>query len=144
MLELIVGELILLRYLLNCLEFFISVMRTFSVLLHVDRDLLRIYYLPIFMYFFKRWDIIAASVDCRTREERGLEKIAAQSSGSEAKFGPINKSRYGSISSYLSDCSLTSNYNDIPLVHDEETYKILKDAGINDLMAKHVAHLFIR
>jgi len=91
-----------------------------------------------------RWDIIAASVDCRTREERGLEKIAAQSSGSEAKFGPINKSRYGSISSYLSDCSLTSNYNDIPLVHDEETYKILKDAGINDLMAKHVAHLFIR
>ena len=94
--------------------------------------------------FFKRWDIIAASVDCRTREERGLEKIAAQSSGSEAKFGPINKSRYGSISSYLSDCSLTSNYNDIPLVHDEETYKILKDAGINDLMAKHVAHLFIR
>ena len=87
-----------------------------------------------------RWDIIAASVDCRTRQERGIETPTEE----KAKFGLINKSRYGSISSYLSDCSLSGNYNDIPLVHDPETYKVLKEAGINELMAKHVAHLFIR
>ena len=87
-----------------------------------------------------RWNIISGSVDCRTRQERGIEPITPEG----AKFGLIDKSRYDSISSYLSDCSLTSNYNDTPLVHDPETYKTLKEAGINELMAKHVAHLFIR
>ena len=87
-----------------------------------------------------RWDIIAASVDCRTRPERGLEPL----NSNDAKFGRIEKSRYGSISSYLSACSLKSNYNDIDLVQDPETYQTLKEAGIEDLMAKHIAHLFIR
>ena len=61
-----------------------------------------------------------------------------------AKFGTINKSRYGSVSSFLSDCSLKGDFNDIDLVHDPETYQILKEAGINELMAKHISHLFIR
>ena len=59
----------------------------------------------------------------------------------------IPKSRYDSISSYLSECMLNvcgPEYNDIPLVHDESIYKILRDAGIQEHMAKHVAHLFIR
>lgn len=87
-----------------------------------------------------RWDIISASVDCRTRQERGLEPLTPDG----AKYGVISKSRYGSISSYLSQCSLKSNYNDIPLVYDQKTYDTLREAGINDLMAKHVGHLFIR
>lgn len=86
-----------------------------------------------------RWNTIAASVDCRTRQERGLEPI-----GDEAKFGVIEKSRYDSVSSYLSDCSLRDNFNDLELVYDKETYKTLKDAGINELLAKHISHLFIR
>ena len=53
-------------------------------------------------------------------------------------------SKLGLFSSYLSDCSLKHNYNDLPLVHDEEVYKTLKEAGIKELTAKHVAHLFIR
>ena len=63
-----------------------------------------------------------------------------------AKFGAINKSRYGSVSSFLSDCSLKckDGKNDIDLVYDPETYQILKEAGINELMAKHISHLFIR
>lgn len=77
-----------------------------------------------------RWDIISASVDCRTRQERSS--------------GGIAKSRYDSISSYISDCSEKYNYNDIPLVCDEKVYRMLKDNGIKDAMAKHIAHLFIR
>ncbi len=46
--------------------------------------------------------------------------------------------------SYLSDCSLKYNYNDVPLVYDPEVYPTLRDAGIKELTAKHVAHLFIR
>ncbi|CAG9108185.1 unnamed protein product [Plutella xylostella] len=42
-----------------------------------------------------RWNVIAASVDCRTREERGLEPLK------ENRFR-IAKSRYDSIDSYLS------------------------------------------
>lgn len=42
-----------------------------------------------------RWNVISASVDCRTREERGLEPLKNN------KFR-INKSRYDSIDSYLS------------------------------------------
>ena len=57
----------------------------------------------------------------------------------------IPKSRYDSISSFLSECNTTCpEYNDIPLVHDESIYNILRNAGIQEHMAKHVAHLFIR
>lgn len=42
-----------------------------------------------------RWNVIANSVDCRTRQERGLEPLTTE------RFR-INKSRYDSIDSYLS------------------------------------------
>ena len=35
-------------------------------------------------------------------------------------------------------------YNDIPLVIDEEAYKKMRNAGIDHLLAQHIAHLFIR
>ncbi|XP_049887641.1 glutamate--cysteine ligase catalytic subunit [Pectinophora gossypiella] len=82
-----------------------------------------------------RWDVISASVDCRTREERGLEPLKHN------KFR-IHKSRYDSIDSYLSPQH--EKYNDIPLVHDEAIYKRLRDGGIDHPLALHVAHLFIR
>lgn len=43
-----------------------------------------------------RWNVISGSVDCRTREERGLEPLKTN------KF-VIPKSRYDSIDSYLSE-----------------------------------------
>ncbi|KAL7877316.1 hypothetical protein SRHO_G00039590 [Serrasalmus rhombeus] len=82
-----------------------------------------------------RWGVISASVDDRTREERGLEPLKNN------KFR-IHKSRYDSIDSYLSCCG--EKYNDIELTKDEEIYKQLLDAGIDNLLAQHIAHLFIR
>ncbi|XP_053600985.1 glutamate--cysteine ligase catalytic subunit [Plodia interpunctella] len=82
-----------------------------------------------------RWNVISASVDCRTREERGLEPLK------ENKFR-IQKSRYDSIDSYLSPEH--EKYNDIPIVHDPAIYRRLRDNGIDHPLALHVAHLFIR
>lgn len=36
------------------------------------------------------------------------------------------------------------SYNDVPLVYDEAIYKRLREADIDDLLAQHIAHLFIR
>uniref|UniRef100_A0A8C7TE74 Glutamate--cysteine ligase n=1 Tax=Oncorhynchus mykiss TaxID=8022 RepID=A0A8C7TE74_ONCMY len=82
-----------------------------------------------------RWGVISASVDDRTGEERGLEPLKSN------KFR-ILKSRYDSIDSYLSSCG--DKYNDIDLTIDEEINKQLLDAGIDKLLAQHIAHLFIR
>ncbi|KAK9879781.1 hypothetical protein WA026_006844 [Henosepilachna vigintioctopunctata] len=82
-----------------------------------------------------RWSIIAASVDCRTQEERGLKPLFMN------KF-VIEKSRYDSIDSYLSPQG--EKFNDIPLVYDPEIYNQLRDNDIDHLLAQHIAHLFIR
>ncbi|KAI5611561.1 glutamate--cysteine ligase catalytic subunit, partial [Silurus asotus] len=68
-----------------------------------------------------RWGVISASVDDRTREERGLEPLKNN------KFR-IHKSRYDSIDSYLSFCG--EKYNDIELTKDDEIYNQLLDGGI--------------
>jgi glutamate--cysteine ligase catalytic subunit len=75
-----------------------------------------------------RWDIISASVDDRTREERSF----------------IPKSRYDSISSFISNCATTFEYNDVPVAYDVETYERLKSTGFDELMAKHISQLFVR
>ncbi|GBP31256.1 Glutamate--cysteine ligase catalytic subunit [Eumeta japonica] len=82
-----------------------------------------------------RWNVISASVDCRTRQERGLDPLTSN------KFR-IHKSRYDSIDSYLSPQN--EKYNDIPIVHDEAIYKRLREGGIDHSLALHIAHLFIR
>lgn len=82
-----------------------------------------------------RWSVIAQAVDDRTREERGMEPLKND------RF-LINKSRYDSIDSYLSEMGRC--YNDLDLVYDKEIFEDLKDAEIDDLLAKHIAHLFIR
>ncbi|KAM9665609.1 glutamate--cysteine ligase catalytic subunit isoform 2-T2 [Trichechus inunguis] len=82
-----------------------------------------------------RWGVISASVDDRTREERGLEPLKNNNYR-------ISKSRYDSIDSYLSECG--EKYNDINLTIDKEIYEQLLQEGIDRLLAQHVAHLFIR
>ncbi|VDL85465.1 unnamed protein product [Schistocephalus solidus] len=54
----------------------------------------------------------------------------------------IPKSRYDSVSSYISPEG--GPYNDTDLVFDPEIYKYLRDEGIDELMSRHIAHLFIR
>ncbi len=145
-----------------------------------------------------RWDVIAASVDCRTPAERGtsatepapswmLSENASFSAGGGVR--PIAKSRYSSIDCYLSDSpAMVMNddfYNDVPVPIDAEAFRTLVDAGANSegeilcylcvcvcvcvcecvrisvslrrhfvfnvppsgvdkILARHVAHLFIR
>ncbi|XP_019628560.1 PREDICTED: glutamate--cysteine ligase catalytic subunit-like [Branchiostoma belcheri] len=82
-----------------------------------------------------RCNIISQSVDCRTREERGLEPLKHD------KF-VIPKSRYDSIDCYLTPEA--EKYNDIDLVLDQDICQQLQDAGMGRSLARHFAHLFIR
>ncbi|XP_034972571.2 glutamate--cysteine ligase catalytic subunit-like [Zootoca vivipara] len=82
-----------------------------------------------------RWGVISASVDDRTREEKGLEPL-------KNNRYRINKSRYDSIDAYLSESG--EKYNDIDLAVDKEIYEQLVKEGIDHLLAQHIAHLFIR
>ncbi|CAM0141049.1 glutamate--cysteine ligase [Umbelopsis sp. WA50703] len=85
-----------------------------------------------------RWNVIASSVDDRTPEERGLKPL-------ENDRFVINKSRYDSVDSYISTGPLFKpKYNDIDLVYDKEIYAKLRSNDIDDQLAKHVSHLFIR
>lgn len=85
-----------------------------------------------------RWTVISQSVDCRTEEERGLKK------STESKYR-IDKSRYDSVSCYISNNKhFKPEYNDLNLTYNKEYYSTLINNGIDDLLAKHIAHLFIR
>jgi len=76
-----------------------------------------------------RWPIIEASVDDRTDEEARI----------------IDKSRYSPVSSYLSaGDGFKPEYNDYKLIYDEKYYQQLLQNDVPDLLAKHIAHLFIR
>ena len=54
----------------------------------------------------------------------------------------IDKSRYASISYYLSERN--AKYNDLTIVRDEQIYADLVANGIDAAMSNHVSHLFIR
>ncbi|RUS14789.1 glutamate-cysteine ligase catalytic subunit [Endogone sp. FLAS-F59071] len=85
-----------------------------------------------------RWNVIAGSVDDRTEEERGLKPLK------QDRY-VISKSRYDSIDSYIStDEAFRPEYNDILLVFDEDIRQKLLANGVDDQLARHVAHLFIR
>lgn len=85
-----------------------------------------------------RWDVISGSVDDRTEEERGLKPLKNNKS-------VIPKSRYSSVDMYISqDYNNRPEYNDVPVLYDEKSYDRLREHGIDDLLSKHIAHLFIR
>ncbi|KAI9481397.1 MAG: glutamate-cysteine ligase-domain-containing protein [Benjaminiella poitrasii] len=85
-----------------------------------------------------RWNVISSSVDDRTPEERGEKPLQND------RF-VINKSRYDSIDSYLSnDATYKSKYDDIDLVYDKDIYKHLRENEVDERLARHIAHLFIR
>jgi len=107
-----------------------------------------------------RWNVISGSVDDRNPIERGLRDAQpGETKENGEPFLRINKSRYDSIDSYLSvgpdytsssKSSKASNdyfkekYNDIKLTYDEAIYRNLVQHDIDELLAKHIAHLFIR
>ncbi|KAF8629426.1 hypothetical protein AX15_003473 [Amanita polypyramis BW_CC] len=85
-----------------------------------------------------RWNVIAGSVDDRTEEERSLKPLK----NNQFK---IPKSRYDSVDLYISnDWMNRPEYNDTDPPYDEDIYKRLQENGIDDILAKHISHLFIR
>ncbi|RDX47958.1 glutamate-cysteine ligase catalytic subunit [Lentinus brumalis] len=85
-----------------------------------------------------RWDVVSASVDDRTEEERGLKPLK------ESRFR-IPKSRYASVSLYISEYWMNRpEYNDIEAPHDPDIFERLRQHGVDDLLSRHIAHLFIR
>ncbi|KAJ7287577.1 glutamate-cysteine ligase catalytic subunit [Mycena rebaudengoi] len=82
--------------------------------------------------------LTCVDVDDRTEEERGLKPLKND------RF-KIPKSRYDSVDLYISnDWINRPEYNDNPLPHDESIYTRLRDHGLDDLLSKHISHLFIR
>lgn len=85
-----------------------------------------------------RWNVIAGAVDDRTAEELGEIPLKND------RF-VIPKSRYDSISTYMSeDPEMKDKYNDLVIPKDPKIRKILKDNGIDDRLADHMSHLWIR
>ncbi|KAI9858434.1 MAG: Zn finger-containing GTPase- Activating Protein for ARF [Vezdaea acicularis] len=85
-----------------------------------------------------RWNQISAAVDDRTAEELGELPL-------KNDRWRIPKSRYASNSTYISqDPRLRREYLDPDLVVDERLKQRLLDGGMDDLLATHFAHLFIR
>lgn len=108
-----------------------------------------------------RWGIISESVDDRTPAERGRNDPNAPHdvlSGSGQRR--LYKSRYDSISTYIYQGAffpgdetgnqsglnnrVLNTYNDIPVPIEMESYKMLREAGIDPALSQHVAHLFVR
>ncbi|CAG8652443.1 34349_t:CDS:10, partial [Gigaspora margarita] len=57
----------------------------------------------------------------------------------------INKSRFDTIAYYISlDKTLKSEYNGSNSVYDRNIYNKLIDNGVDEILARHVAYLFIR
>jgi len=113
-----------------------------------------------------RWDIISASVDDRTPAERAQRSDERASADGASSAGgdvysdqmagggkrPLAKSRYDSISSYICThlkkdgpvCSTQRYVNDIDHPVDEEALAQLREGGVDELLARHIAHLFVR
>ncbi len=96
-----------------------------------------------------RWDVISAAVDDRTPQERGEEPLPLPGhtprGGLDRDADKIPKSRYDSVDSYISQDPLNRRcYNDNPLPINDEVKEQLRQAGVDDLLSDHLAHLFIR
>ncbi|KAM3082559.1 glutamate--cysteine ligase [Clarireedia jacksonii] len=85
-----------------------------------------------------RWNQISRAVDDRTPEELGEKPL-------KNDRWRIPKSRYASNSTYISeDPRLRKEYFDPDLVIDPDVKQQLMNGGMDDRLATHFAHLFIR
>jgi hypothetical protein len=102
-----------------------------------------------------RWGIISESCDDRTSAERGRSSSGPPQNELVGKGKRrIYKSRYDSISCFIYQGSdrngnrienrVLNMYNDIPVPIDEDSFKILREAGVDPALSQHIAHLFIR
>ncbi|KAF0976579.1 hypothetical protein FDP41_004478 [Naegleria fowleri] len=75
-----------------------------------------------------RWNIVSASVDDRRDDETKH----------------ITKSRYDSISLYIGENTQAKQFSDLNVEIDEKSYKTLRESNIDEQLARHIAHYFIR
>ncbi len=102
-----------------------------------------------------RWGIISESVDDRTPAERGRQSENCEEDLAGNGKRRIYKSRYDCISTYIYQGMdqngngtmknrVLNMYNDIPVPIEEESYKLLRESGVDPALSQHIAHLFIR
>jgi len=101
-----------------------------------------------------RWNVVAQSVDDRSKAERGDQPVTLdcrdpRKAGDGVNF--LRKSRFGSINSYLCNCkrgsdpSMSAAYNnDLAMETNKSHEERLRRSGIDDVLAKHIAGLFVR
>ncbi|CAC5380898.1 GCLC [Mytilus coruscus] len=82
-----------------------------------------------------RWPVLSQSFDDRTDEEKGQKPLKKD------RFR-IQKSRWGSVATYISPEHY--QYNDTDIVYDKDSYEELKNEGLDEALSKHIAYLFIR
>jgi glutamate--cysteine ligase catalytic subunit len=104
-----------------------------------------------------RWDIIKQAVDDRTPAERRDSSDSAVDTeqcrdGALAGGGVrlLPQSRYSEVPLYLSrphsaeDKAALDALNDVEVPIDEGSYARLREGGVDETLARHVAHLFVR
>jgi glutamate--cysteine ligase catalytic subunit len=93
-----------------------------------------------------RWGQISQSVDDRTTAERGMPVSTFVEDPMLAGNGlrPLRKSRYDGVDCYIGKRADTHTFNDIPLAFDSCHVQKLVDGGVDETLARHVAHLFAR
>ncbi|KAG8719529.1 hypothetical protein FRC08_002598 [Ceratobasidium sp. 394] len=85
-----------------------------------------------------RWGVLTASLDERTEEEKGLKPLKHN------KY-IIPKSRHSGVDMYISpELKNSDEYNNIPVPFNQDIYDRLRQDNVDDLLAKHLAHIFIR
>ena len=94
---------------------------------------------PIFRSYLadvdSRWDVISASADDRTAEERGIAPLK------NSKF-VLDTARYACLSCYIHETS--QPYNDVEVVYEDKIYQKLIDEGVDEHVARHIAYMFVR
>lgn len=98
-----------------------------------------------------RWSTISQSVDDRTPFERGNTTLIMPDDENLVGMGKrrISKSRYSSISRYLGKCFSASELQNMKDLHDpnafdEEVYGWCIQHGFDEILAAHIAYLYIR
>jgi glutamate--cysteine ligase catalytic subunit len=106
-----------------------------------------------------RWDIIKQAVDDRTPAERHGPTDASVCVDMERSRDPalagegvrtLSQSRYSEVPLYLSrpgsaeDKVALDELNDVEVAIDEGAYGRLREGGVDETLARHVAHLFVR
>ncbi|KAG8719530.1 hypothetical protein FRC08_002599 [Ceratobasidium sp. 394] len=85
-----------------------------------------------------RWGVLAPIHDERTEEEKGLKPLK------HSKY-VIPKSRQSGVDMYISpELQNRDNYNNIPVPFNPDIFDRLRQDNVDDLLAKHLAHIFIR